>query len=424
MSTQLKPVLGPVQLTFYSVGVIIGAGVYSVIGAAAGIAHESIWLGFAIGAAVAMLAGLAYAEMATAFPHAGAEYVYLRRAFPNSDWIAVSVGLVILIGGAATASTVALAFGGYLRVFVDIPVAASAMALLVICTVFNILGMKESSWANIILTSVEVAGLLIVIVAGARQGDMLAPLSAAPHPNVLTAAALLFFVYLGFEEVANLAEEVRNPARDLPRAIFVSIAVTTLLYISVALALVALASPAELAGSAAPLAFAVERVWPGMATLIGAIAVFATANTVLITLIATSRLAYSMSCDGEIPRAFGALLPNRRTPWLAAVLILVACAALIPIGNVRVLAEISSFAALAAFFAVNVALIVLRFRLPEQNRPFRVPLNIGRMPLLPVLAIASICLLLAHFDLSMYIYGSIILLLTIGLFILRRNLSG
>jgi APA family basic amino acid/polyamine antiporter len=174
--------------------------------------------------------------------------------------------------------------------------------------------MRESSWVNIILTSVEVTGLLIVIAAGARQDSFAQPLAAIPHPGVVTAAAVLFFVYLGFEEAAKLTEEVRHPARDLQRAILVSIGLTTLLHVMVSLAVVALATPAELAGSAAPLALAIEKVWPGAGRLVGAIALFATANTVLITLIATSRLAFSMSRDGEIPRVFGKVSLSRHTP--------------------------------------------------------------------------------------------------------------
>jgi amino acid transporter len=417
---QLKPVLGPVQLVFYSVGVIIGAGVYSVIGAAAGIAQQSLWLSFLIGAFVALLTGLSYAEMATAFPHAGAEYVYLRRALPKWDWAAFSVGIVILLGGAATAATVAVAFGGYLRVFVDVPVTLAAVILLLSCTAFNIWGMEESSWVNIVLTSVEVTGLLIVIAAGLTRDGMIQPLVATPQPGVLTAAAVLFFVYLGFEEIANMTEEVRSPARDLPPAIVISIGVTTLLYVLVSLAVVTLAAPAELAGSAAPLALAIEKAWPGAGQLVSAIALFATANTVLITLIATSRLAFSMSRDGEIPRIFGKVLPHRHTPWAAAVLTLAMSAVLIPIGNVKILAEFSSFSALLAFFAVNISLIVLRYRLPEHHRPFRLPLSIGRMPLLPLLAIASICLLLANFESDIYVAGAIVLMLTILVSLLRK----
>jgi basic amino acid/polyamine antiporter, APA family len=337
---QLKPVLGPVQLAFYGVGIIVGAGIYTVIGAAAGMAQQSLWLSFVIGAVVALLTGFSYAEMTTSFPRAGAEYLYLRRALPKSDWAAFGVGLLILMGGAA---------------------------------------------------------------------------------GVLPAAAVAFFVYLGFEGIANLTEEARDPSRDLPRAIFYSIGITTLLYVLVSLAVMVLATPNELASSEAPLALAIQKTWPGATSVLSAIAIFATANTVLISLIASSRLAFSMGRDGEIPSIFGTLLSERATPWIAATLMLAISAALVPIGNVKILAELSSFAALLAFLAVNLALIIVRYRLPDLPRPFRVPLTIGRMPLLPLAAIASIVLLLINFDWEIYVAGVAAIVFSGLAFLMRKR---
>jgi APA family basic amino acid/polyamine antiporter len=406
---QLKPVLGLVQLLFYSVGVIVGAGVYSVLGAAAGLAQHSLWISFLLGAGVALLTAISYAEMATSFPAAGAEYVYVRRAWPKADWLAFGVGAIVLIGGAATAATVAMAFGGYLRAFVDLPAPIAALLLLAGCTAFNIWGLRESSWVNILFTSTEVAGLLLVIVAALQSDARMPVVVAAAESSVMAAAALLFFVYLGFEETANLAEEVRNPGRDIPIALFVSLAITTLLYVAVSFAVLSLASPAELAASDAPLAAAVQKAWPGASNMLSAIALFATANTVLITVIATSRVAFSMARDKEISGVFARLLPVRQTPWLAAILTFVMAAVLVPIGSVKILAEMSSFAALVAFFAVNVVLIVLRYRMPGHKRPFRVPWAIGQLPILPVLAIVSIAVLLIHFEWQIYAAGSIAL---------------
>jgi amino acid transporter len=370
---------------------------------------------------VALLTAISYAEMTTSFPAAGAEYVYVRKAWPEADWLAFGVGTVILIGGAATAATVAMAFGGYLRVFLDLPPTVSALALLAACTAFNIWGLRESSWVNILFTSIEILGLVLVIVAAwtsDRSGSPPATLHA--QPAVMAAAALLFFVYLGFEEVANLAEEVHRPARDLPLALLVSIGITTALYILVALAVVGLAPPAELAASEAPLALAIERAWPGAARWLAAIALFATANTVLITVIATSRVAFSMGRDKEIPETFGTLLPGRQTPWIAALLLFAMSAVLVPLGSVKILAEMSSFAALMAFLAVNLVLIVLRYRQPGRPRPFRVPLAIGRLPVLPVLAIASILVLLVHFEWRIYVAGAIALALSGLAFAVRQ----
>jgi APA family basic amino acid/polyamine antiporter len=415
----LKPVLGPIQLIFYSVGVIIGAGVYSVIGAAASLAQQGLWLSFVVGALVAILTAFSYAEMTTAFPHAGAEYIYLRRALPGQRFAAFAVGMIIVTGGAATATTVAVAFGGYLKQFIDVPVVLSAFFLLAACTLLNVWGLHESSFANIIFTSIEVAGLLIVVAAGLTHGDLVAPVLAPLHPGIMPAAAIIFFVYLGFEEIANMAEEVRHPARDLPRAIFGSIGITTLLYVLVSLSVVALASPGELAASEAPLALIIHKVWPGASGMLSTIALFATANTVLISLIATSRLAFSMGRDGEIPSIFSAVLPNRGTPWTAALLIFLIAAVLLPIGDLKILAELSSFSALLAFLAVNVALIILRYRIPAHRRPFRVPFNIGRMPLIPIGAIGAIGFLLLYFDWKIYMIAALVLALLALIFSLQ-----
>lgn len=419
--TKLKPTLGSVQLLFYCVGVIVGAGVYSVIGSAAGVAGQSIWLGFVLAAFVALLTGFAYAEMATAFPHAGAEYVYVKRAFPQAGLFSFGIGALILVGGAATATTVAVAFGGYLQTFLDIPVAWSASALLAACTLLNIWGLRESSWVNVAFTCIEISGLVLVIAAGVSHGSIIEPLTAPIQPGLFSAAAVLFFVFLGFEEIANLAEEIRDPPRDLPWAIFLSIGITTLLYVLVSLAVMVLATPHELAASTAPLTLAIQKVWPEAGGVLSAIALFATANTVLITLVATSRLAFSLARDNEIPAIFARVSHDKQSPWVGAILAFVLSLVLLPIGDLKILAELSSFVALLAFLAVNLTLIVLRFRLPDQPRPFRVPLNVGRLPLIPLAAMSTIVFLLANFDSRVYLAGGgILVAICIG-YVVRRS---
>jgi amino acid transporter len=417
--TSLKPVIGTFQLIAYSIGVIVGAGVYSVIGVAAGLAGASLWLSFIIGAVIALLTALSYAEMTTAFPGAGAEHAYMRLAFPDAAWASFGIGAVILIGGAATATTVAVAFGGYLAQFFPVPVLLSAFLLLAACTILNILGLQESSVFNVLFTAIEVVGLLLVIALGLRQETLLAPVAEFRiEPGLMAASAVIFFVYLGFEEVANISEEVHNPARSIPLAIFVSLGVTTVLYVLVALSAIALATPAELASSAAPLATAVAKVWPSGAVLLSAIALFATANTVLITLIATSRLAFAMAREGDLPDDVARLLPERRTPWIAALLAFAISALLLPIGQIGLLAGLSSFAALLAFLAVNATLIVLRVQYPEHPRPFRTPLRIGPWPLLPVVAIALIVILMMYFEHAVYVGGAVAIALAALFFLL------
>jgi amino acid transporter len=415
----LKPVIGPVQLVFYGVGEIVGAGVYSVIGTAAGLAQQSLWLSFLVGGGVAFLTALSYAEMATAYPQAGAEYIYVRHAWPKAGWLSFGIGVVILIGSASAATTVAVAFGGYLRLFVDVPPLWSALALLAACTALNAWGLRESSHVNVLFTAIEVGGLLLVIAAGLAREAAPAPAGGA-EPAIVATAALLFFVYLGFEHMANLAEEVRNPSRNLPLALFASLAIVTVLYVLVALAVVHMAAPAELARSDAPLATAIESVWPRLTNVLSGIALFATANTVLISIVVGSRLAFAMAREGEIHGLFAGLLPRRQTPWAASLLVFAVAAALLPIGSVKLLAEMSSFAALVAFFSVNAALIALRLKQPQLHRPFRLPGAIRGVPLLPLLAIAAILLLLVHFDRQVYAAGVVALALTALAFLARQ----
>jgi amino acid transporter len=419
---QLKPLLGTVQLIFYGVGMIIGAGVYSIIGAA-GVAQQGLWASFILAAVVALLTGFSYAEMATSFPRAGAEYLHLRRAFPEAKWPAFMVGVLMLAGGVATASTVAVAFGGYFRTFADMPAWLAAVALLVACTSLNVWGLRESSWVNILFTLIEVSGLILVIVAGFAKGNIAGPLQSPLGAGVLPAAAIVFFVYLGFEGIANLAEEVRDARRDLPRAIFYSIGITTTLYVLVSVAVLGLASPTELASSEAPLALAIQKLWPSAVSVLSAMAIFATANTVLIAMIVAPRLAFSMARNREIPEFFAALTPRRRTPWAAAALMLALSTTLVTLGDLKTLAELSSFAALLALLSVNTALIVLRFRMPSLRRPFRVPLAIARMPLLSLAAIGSICVLLANFNQTTYFIGAGVLAVSGLAYLLSRRLT-
>lgn len=416
----LKRTLGFGSLTFYGIGLIIGAGIYSVIGVASGIAGEGLWLAFLLGAAAAILTGLSYAELATMFPDAGAEYCYLAQVMPRQRWAPFAIGFILAAGGAASSATVALAFGGYLNLFVNVPVSVAAAALLLVCTGFNIVGVRESSWVNILLTLVEVAGLVIVVLIGARAPTFGRALQTPWHAGILPGAAVVFFVYIGFEKLANLAEEALDPGRDLPRAILVSLAVSTTLYVLVALAVTALATPESLAASASPLATALGGASPLLSSSLGAIGLFATANTVLILLIGASRAVFGMADGGDLPATLTRLLPGRQTPWVAALVLLLASLLFLPLGGLELMASVSSFASLFAFAVVNLVLIALRFRAPGRPRTFRVPLAIGGVPIPAALGVAATGALLLQFEPLVYAVAAAVVLVGIGLYYLAR----
>ncbi|MGE0191209.1 MAG: APC family permease [Planctomycetota bacterium] len=405
----LARTLGFPSLTLYGVGIIVGAGVYSVLGEAAGLAGESVWLAFLVASVVALLTALSYAELGTMYPEAGAEYVYLRKAVPRQSWLAFTVGIVLTVAAAATAATVALAFEGYLGTFVDVPPSTAALGLIAATTALNIIGLRLSTGVNVTFTLIEVAGLVAFVVVGMGHPKFGEALTAAPSAGVPAAAALLFFAYLGFEDIVNLAEEARDPSRTLPRAIFTAVGVTSVLYVAVGLAAVALAAPADLAGSASPLVDAAREEAPRIASALGGVALFATANTALIALVAGSRLLFGVARDGGLPRYLARVLPGRQTPWTAAALLGVMAAALVPLGDVGAVASLSSFAALVAFACVNVAVIVLRYRAPERERPFRTPLSVGRFPVLAGAGALTAVATLTRFTQATWIGGGVAL---------------
>lgn len=405
-SSGLKRTLGLPGLLFYAVGLIVGAGVYSVIGAAALEAGDALWQSLALGALAAVLTGLAYAELATAFPRAGAESVYLAEAFPRARWVGELVGAVLLLAAAGTATTVALAFGGYLRVFVDVPAWITAVVLLVAATSLNLVGMRQSTWLNATFTLIEVAGLCLFVGLATTQREFGAALTTAPHMGVLGGTAVVFFAYLGFEDLANLAEEAKDPGRDLPRAILLGVAITGVLYVLVGLAAVAVATPEELSASESPLSDSIRGISPVSATVLAVVALFSTANTALIALVASSRMLYGMARDGAMPKMF-AVVSGRSTPWRAAIALLGVALALLPLGGVSAVAGLSSFAALLGFAAVDLSVVVLRKTQPDRKRPFRVPLAVWGVPVLPVLGAIAALALATQFDSTVYIAGAV-----------------
>jgi basic amino acid/polyamine antiporter, APA family len=423
--TTLDRTLSFPQLTFYGVGSMVGAGIYSVIGAAAGEAGVHLWLSFVLAGAAAILTVLSYAELASALPKAGAEYQFLKAAFPKWRTPAFLAGYLIAVNAAATAATVAVAFAGYLSVFVSAPAMLTAFALLAACTAVNVAGIRESTWVGIGLICIEVAGLLLIIWVGFVHGAPAHSFTEAPgagHASgIFAATALIFFMYVGFEDVANLAEEARDPKRNIPRALLVSIGVTSVIYVLVSLAAIALISPEALAGSDHPLSTAVATVRPWLGQVLAVCALFATASTALIVLVSISRLLYGMARDGDMPQIFAGVLTNRRTPWIAALALFGAACLLLPLGEVRIIASVSSLGLLIVFVGVQGSVIVLRYRRPDMERSFRVPLSVGRFPVLSAIGMVITGALLTQFEPVVYAVGAAALAGGAGLYVWNRT---
>jgi basic amino acid/polyamine antiporter, APA family len=405
MAATLKRSLNLTQLVFYGVGTIVGAGIYTVIGSAAGIAGNALWVSLALAAVAAFVTALSYAELVAMYPRAGGEYQFLKHAFPGSGLPAFAAGYLIALNASATCATVALAFGGYLNVFADVPAWGAALVLLGACTVLNIAGLKQSTWVSISLICIEVGGLLLLIGAGFLRGE---PGQAMTLPSmdaaagIAAATALIFFIYIGFEDVVNLAEESDRPVQDVPRALLISVAVTSIIYFLVVWAVFSVVDADALSGSDSPLTTAGGQIAPWLGQTLAVSALFATASTALISLVSVSRLLFGMGRDGAMPSALGQTLGKRHTPWVAALVLFAAASAFLPIGEVKVIASVSACGILLVFIGVQVAVISLRLRKPNARRPFAVPGSIGRWPVLPVLGVLIAAGLLTQFELLVY----------------------
>ncbi len=406
--TELKRHMGLFQLTMYGVGLILGAGIYVLIGEATGFAGNSVWISFILGAIVAVFAGLSYAELTALFPRAAAEYVFVKKAFKN-NFIAFIIGWLTAITSMIVAATVALGFGGYFSQFIDIPIVVTAIILLGILSFVNFIGIRESAWANTIFAIITIGGLGLIIVLGFTF-ETTEPIDYFEAPNGMTgiilAFVLIFFAFIGFEDMANVAEEVRKPQKTIPRAIMLSILITGVIYVLVSLAAVRVVNWAELGESAAPLAeIAQTSIGVGGGITLSLIALFATASTVLITLVAGARILYGMAKDNSLPSILGIVHSKTKTPWIAVIVILVTAVGFSFIGDIVIIANIVVFAVVITFAMINLSVILLRYVEPDLERPFRVPGNIGKFPILPLFGLLTTIYMAIQFELEIILVG-------------------
>jgi len=400
--------MGLFQLVMYGVGLILGAGIYVLIGEAVGFAGDSVWIAFVLGSIVALFAGFSYAELSSIFPKAAAEYVFIKNAFKN-NFFAFVIGWLTAITSIITAATVALGFGGYFVEFFDVPIIISAIGLLGILSLVNFIGIRESAWTNTIFTIIEAIGLILIIIIGFTVVNP-EPVNYIESPSGFTGIAiafvLIFFAFIGFEDMANVAEEVRNPKKILPRAIILSVLISGVLYVLVSLAVVRVVNWEELATSSAPIAMVAERgLGSGAHFLLSSIALFAITNTVLITLVAGSRIFYGMAKEKVFPSVLEKIHFKTKTPWIAVIVILVTSVGFTFIGDIVIVANITVFAIVITFASVNLAVIVLRYTEPEIERKFKVPINIGKFPILPLFGLGISVYMALQFEVEIILAG-------------------
>ncbi|WP_405657330.1 APC family permease [Streptomyces sp. RK9] len=427
----LKRVLGPKLLILFVIGDILGTGIYATTGKVAGKVGGALWLPFAIGFVVAILTAASYVELVGKYPKAAGAALYTQKAF-KVPFLTFIIAFMVMASGLASASAAARAFSGdYLSELTGdaLPPTLVAVTFILVLAALNLRGVSESVKTNVVLTVVELTGLLIILSIGAW-----AVLSGDGEParltefetdgtgyalltGVLGATALGFFAFVGFEDSVNMAEETKDPTRTFPKAIFIGVAVTGTIYVLVALVSSLLVDHKTLSGSSGPL---LEVVKAGGVDfphkLFALIALFAVTNSALINIMMASRLCYGMANERILPRAMSRVLPRRRTPIVGIVFVSLLAVGLVTTGEIEGLGDTTAFLLLCVFAVVNVAVLVLR-RDPVDHPHFRTPTALPVLGAITALILASP---LADRPADVYIRAGVLLAIGIGLWVVNK----
>jgi len=425
MRLKLKRNLGLVEATIYGIGVILGAGIYVLIGPAAGLGGNAVWLSFLIGAVIASFTGLSYAELSSMYPRAAAEFIYVKKAY-GSKSLAFLVGWLIIFTGVVSAAAVALGFSGYLMKILNLQgsLIIPSIALIVILSFVNFSGIKESSRLNLIMTSIEVIGLFLIIFLGASS---LGKVDYFEMPlgfkGVLSAAALIFFAYIGFDEIVNMAEETKSPRKFIPLAIMIAVIVTTILYMVISIIAVSLVDYRDLKNAPDALALVASKTALGGNAyfILSLIALFATSGTVLVVMVVVSRMIYGMAIEHSLPSRLGKIHRKTKTPWMAAIAVMILSIIFVFFGSMETVANVTSLGALITFAAVNLSLLWLRYTKPHLERPFKVPLNIGNYPIISILGLLLCSFMIFQFEWNLILFGVMVIVVGVIFYWFRRN---
>ncbi len=371
----LKRRLGLTLLVLYGVGITIGAGIYVLIGAVAGYSGIYTPWSFVLAALVMAFTVASYAELSTRIPVSAGEAAYVRAAF-HSRWFSTLTGLMTVAIGVVSSSAVTLGSAGYIAQFIDLPLTLIVVVIVMVLGAVAAWGILESVLLAGLFTLIEVGGLLAIIVA-AIYNDVpfittlaqMPPLDAVVLSGIAFASLLAFFAFIGFEDLANVVEEIKVPHRDLPRAMVLTLLISTALYVAVAAIAVSVVAPEKLAASPAPLSLVFRAVAGISPVTISAIAIVATLNTILAQMTMAARVIYGMARQGDLPGIAGRVHPRTATPLFATALIVALVIVLARTVSLERLAESTSLATLAVFALVNLALLRIRQRRVQSLGP-------------------------------------------------------
>jgi len=389
-SPKLKRTLTLPLLSLYGLGVTVGAGIYVLIGETAAIAGPYAPVSFAVAAFVVGFTAYSYAELSTRFPVSAGEAAYVEAGLQRV-WLARLVGLAVALSGIVSASAVAIGAGSYLSALTGIPGTTLTAAAVVSMGLIAWWGITQSVTLAAIITVIEILGLVAVVFwaltmvtpQGVSVPELIPALSGDHWAGIGAASLLAFFAFVGFEDMVNVAEEVRDPRRTMPRAITITLVVATALYIAVAASVLIALPLEEFTGSEAPLTLVFASAPPAIQTGFAAIAVVATVNGVLIQMVMASRVLYGMADRGQLPHALAHISVRTRTPDVATLLVVVVILGLSATVPIAELAGSTSQIVLGVFASVNLSLIGLKLRQVPPGDGFVVPM------IVPILGLAT-----------------------------------
>lgn len=385
---ELKRAIGPGLLLLFIMGDVLGTGVYALTGKVAKEVGGAVWLPFLCAFLVAMMTACSYLELVTKYPRAGGAATYTHRAF-GVHFLTFLVAFTVMASGLTSSSSAAKAFAANFARAIgwkpeNTPLLLGALLFLTLVAIVNLRGVSESVKLNVVLTLIEMSGLALIIVVGvyalvsgkgdtSQLLDIKFPQGENAFSAVTAATALAFFAMVGFEDSVNMAEETKDPVRIFPKVMLVALSLAGCVYLLVAVSSIALVPAEKLGQGSTPLIQVLEAGWPGFPVgIFAVVTMFAVANTALLNMLMASRLIYGMSKERVLPHRLGAILPQRRTPWVAILFTTLLAFGLVSWANLEDLGGTTAFLLLCVFTIVNISVLVLR-RDKVSHPHFRTP---------------------------------------------------
>jgi amino acid transporter len=398
----LKRTLGLWDVLMFGVGGIVGAGIYAIIGQAAGLSGNMLWLSFIVAAVVALLSGLSYAEFVSRFPDSGGSFEYIKQGLGKKPALFMSVFMALT--GIVAAAAISISFADYLGRLVDFPSWIIVIGIIAFMAFFNIIGAKYSSYYNAVATFITLAGLAVVIAVCIPEFGTtdLTKLGENGWNGIFSGGALIFFSYIGFEDLVKMAEDTKNPEKNMPKGVMFSGLAVLVIYLLIALSAISVLDWQDLAQSNGPLAEVAEmKLGSWGATGLVVVALFATSKTILTNILGTSRLLYDVARDSEVSwmKKLTTISGIGHAPNYAIVLIAVLAIGFGLIGDLKMVASISNIFIFIVFGLVNISLLVYRYKNrknPPKKPAFHIPLNVNNIPIPTIFALITILVMFGY----------------------------